>query len=71
MGHRRWAGWLVSSFADREARTGCDSLFEGGLLSIVRTNSPTSVRLGDGLEYISVWATLPNMLTFWDDAPVL
>jgi len=31
----------------------------------VQTNSPTSVRLKDGLEYISVWATPPNRLTFW------
>ena len=41
------------------------------MLSIVRTNSPTSVRLGDGLGYISVWATPPNRLTFWDGAPSL
>jgi len=35
----------------------------------VRTNSPTSVRLGDDLEYISVWVTPPKRLTFWDGAP--
>ena len=29
---------------------------------------PTSVRLGDDFGYISAWATLPNMLTFWDGA---
>ena len=38
-------------------------------LNIVRTNSPTWVRLGDGLAYISIWTTPPNRLTFWDGAP--
>ena len=41
------------------------------MLSIVRTNSPTLVRLADGLGCTSVWATPPNTLTFWDDAPGL
>jgi len=27
-----------------------------------RTNSPTSVRYGDGLEFIKIWATPPNRL---------
>ena len=35
----------------------------------MQTNSSTSVRLGDGLEYTSVWATPPNMLISWDRAP--
>ena len=34
----------------------------------MRTNSPTSVRLGDGIGYISVWATPPRKLVFWDGA---
>ena len=41
------------------------------LLSIVRTNSSTSIRLGDGLGYISVWAAPPNRLNFWDGVPSL
>ena len=41
------------------------------LLSIVRTNSPISVRFGDDLRYINVWTTPRNMLTFWDGAPSL
>ena len=40
-------------------------------MSILRTNSPTSVRLGDDLGYICVCAILPNRLTFWDGAPSL
>ena len=34
-----------------------------------RTNSPTSVRRGDGLGYIRIWATPPRRLVFWDGAP--
>ena len=30
-------------------------------------NSPTSVRLEDSLGNISVWASLPNLLIFWND----
>jgi len=41
------------------------------LLSIVRTNSSTSVRRGDDVEYISVWTTPSSRLIFWDDAPSL
>jgi len=41
------------------------------VLSIVRTNSPTSIRLEDGLGYTSVWATPPKGRTFWDDAQSL
>ena len=41
------------------------------MLSIVRTNSATSIRLGDDLWYISVWAAPPNRVTFWDGAPSL
>ena len=29
-----------------------------------RTNSPTSARREDGLEYIRIWATLPRRLVF-------
>jgi len=39
------------------------------LLNIVRTNSSAPIRYEDG--YISVWATSPNRLTFWDGAPSL
>jgi len=38
------------------------------VLSIVRTNSPTLVRLVDGFGYISIWATPSNKLTFWNGA---
>jgi len=34
-----------------------DSLLEGGLLGFMGTNSPTSVRHGDDLEYIRIWTT--------------
>ena len=49
-------GGLASSsdVTTERPERGCDSLFEGGLLSIMRTNSLTSVRLGDGLGYINV-----------------
>ena len=36
-----------------------------------RTNSPTSVRRGDGLGYIRIWATPSKRLVFWDGAQVL
>ena len=29
----------------------------------------TSARRGDGLGYISIWATPPRRLVFWDGAP--
>ena len=44
---------------------------KGGLLSIVRTNNPTSVRHRDGLKYTSVCATPSNRLNFWDVASSL
>ena len=34
-----------------------------------RTNSPTSVKRGDGLRYIRIWATPPKRLVFWDGTP--
>ena len=34
-----------------------------------RTNSPTSARHGDDLEYIRIWKTLLRRLVFWDGAP--
>ena len=34
-----------------------------------RTNSPTSVRHGDDLVFIRIWATTPIRLVFWDSAP--
>ena len=36
-----------------------------------RTNSLTSARRGDGLEYIRIWATPLRRLVFWDGAQVL
>ena len=48
-----------------------DSLFkgvQGGLLSWVQTNSLTSDRHGDGLEYIRIWTIPPRRLVFWDGA---
>ena len=55
-GEGQWPGWLASSSGVMTGRPqkGCDFLFEGGLLSIVRRNSLTLVRLRDGLGYISV-----------------
>ena len=35
-----------------------------------RTNSLTSAKLGDGLGFIRIWATLPRRLVFWDGAPI-
>ena len=35
-------------------------------MSIVRTNSSTSVRLGNNLRSIRIWATPPRRLVFWD-----
>ena len=46
-----------------------NSLFEGGLLEFVRTNSPTSARHEDDLEYIRIWATPARRLVFWDGDP--
>ena len=34
-----------------------------------RTNSPTSARHRDSLEFIKIWATPPKKLIFYDDAP--
>jgi len=39
------------------------------MLSIVRTNNPTSIRFGHELGYIIVCATPPNRLTFWNGTP--
>jgi len=33
------------------------------------TNSPTSVRRGNGLTYIRMWAILPRELVFWNGIP--
>ena len=44
-------------------------MFEGDCLDLGRTNSPTSARHGDGLVYITIWATPPRRLVFWDGAP--
>ena len=62
----RSVGWLAFSSAVMTGRheRDHDSLFEGVLLSIVQTNSPTSVRLGDDFWYISVWAIPANRLVF-------
>jgi len=71
-GHRRWAGWLSPPLWQQGSPKEVVTVYlKEGLLSIVRTNSPTSVRLGDGLGYISVCVTPPNKLTFWDSAPSL
>ena len=40
------------------------SLFEGGLLEFMRTDSPTSARHGDGLGYTRIWASPPKRLVF-------
>ena len=39
------------------------------LLRFVQTNSPTLARQGDDLGYITIWATLPRRLVFWDGGP--
>ena len=39
-------------------------LFIRGGFVEYRTDSPTAARHGDGLEYIKIWATIPNKLTF-------
>ena len=41
------------------------------MCSLGRTNSLTSVRHGDDLGFIRIWATPPNRLVVWDGAPVL
>ena len=71
-GSRQGGSWLASSSAvtigrPEEAMT----LSERELLNIVRTNIPTSVKLGDSLGYTRVWATLPNKLIFWMMSQVL
>nr|UPT49761.1 pentatricopeptide repeat protein AaPPR1373 [Agave angustifolia] len=55
----------------KEIREVLKDISERVLLSIVRTNSLTSVRFGDDLVYITVWVTPPNTLTFWDGSPSL
>ena len=42
---------------------------EGDCWDLDRTNSPTSVRHGDGLGYIRIWVTPPRRLVFWDGLP--
>ena len=48
-----------------------DSLFEGGLLGFIQTNSPTLARQRDDFGYIRILATLLRRLIFWDGAPSL
>ena len=60
-------GSLGGEFLSHEVRQILNEK-EVWIVGIVRTNSPTSVRLGDGFGYIGVWATPPNRLTFWDSA---
>ena len=42
---------------------------EGDCWDLGRTNCPTSVKHGDGLGYIMIWATIRRKLVFWDGAP--
>ena len=40
-----------------------DSLFEGDCWDLSQTNSPTSARRENSLEYIRIWVTPPKRLT--------
>ena len=36
-----------------------------------QTNNPTLARHEDNLEYIRIWVTLPNKITFWNNISIL
>ena len=63
----RWRIWSSSvKIVELAGETLCS---RGDCWDLGRTNSPTSARRGDGLEFIRIWATPPIRLVFWDGAP--